>query len=321
MHIFRWDIDKTYLETSFSSFRGLLKTAIETADQKKNVAGSAALLRSLISSNPGCKVTVISGSPTQLRPVLEEKFAIDGVDIDELVLKDNLKNIRRGKFKAVTNQIGYKLPALFQQRRGLGPAVKETLFGDDTEADALIYALYAAGLEEQVDEDTISRVMSAMGTPRDTIQRTLNALRDTTHGAVVDHIFIRVHRGLPIKCYGALGPRVIPVFSWYQAAVILHIAGKLSLLGLEQTAESCVLSGQLSHQQLSWLTQDLVRRGLLDIEHYVRTLKTSDSLAPLIPHLIQTSQDLGGMSQRTVEPQIDYLSFVRDIHEWKPTKH
>ena len=67
MHIFRWDIDKTYLETSFSSFRGLLKTAIETADQKKNVAGSAALLRSLISSNPGCKVTVISGSPTQLR--------------------------------------------------------------------------------------------------------------------------------------------------------------------------------------------------------------------------------------------------------------
>ena len=135
MHIFRWDIDKTYLETSFSSFRGLLKTAIETADQKKNVAGSAALLRSLISSNPGCKVTVISGSPTQLRPVLEEKFAIDGVDIDELVLKDNLKNIRRGKFKAITNQIGYKLPALFLQRRGLGPAVKETLFGDDTEAD------------------------------------------------------------------------------------------------------------------------------------------------------------------------------------------
>ena len=87
MHVYRWDLDKTYLETDFHSVRGLIRSALEPAEAKRNVPGSAALLRAL-SSRPGSRVIFLSGSPTQLREVLERKLELDGVRFDELHLKD-----------------------------------------------------------------------------------------------------------------------------------------------------------------------------------------------------------------------------------------
>ena len=34
-HVFRWDLDKTYLRTEFDSARDLIKSAIETASDKQ----------------------------------------------------------------------------------------------------------------------------------------------------------------------------------------------------------------------------------------------------------------------------------------------
>ena len=77
-----------------------------------------------------------------MRQVLAAKLALDGIDYDEFVLKNNLKNILRGRFRALRAQIPYKLPAMLRSRIG-APAERETLFGDDAEADAIIYCLYA----------------------------------------------------------------------------------------------------------------------------------------------------------------------------------
>ena len=312
MHIFRWDVDKTYLETSFSSFRGLLRTALETAEEKENVPGSASLLRALIRCNTGCRVTVISGSPTQMRSVLEEKFAIDGVEIDELILKDNLRNIRKGRFKAVTNQIGYKLPALFEQRKGLGAKVTETLFGDDTEADALIYALYAHALSGQIGPHEIAQVMHAMDTPKKTIQHTLEALKEAGEGDVVERVFIRIHRGLKMRSFRKLGPNIIPVFSWFQAALVLFVHDRLDADGLMNCLESCIASGNLSSTQVGFLVQDLVRRGALDLATLIEKSQGLDQLNALRVELIQIQNDLGSLQAL---PQLtpDYLGFVNDI--------
>ena len=43
--IFRWDLDKTYLQTDFDSVRALLRTAFEGAEAKRTVPGAATLLR------------------------------------------------------------------------------------------------------------------------------------------------------------------------------------------------------------------------------------------------------------------------------------
>ena len=43
-HIFRWDLDKTYLATEFDSLGDLLRTALQRPADKANVPGSAELL-------------------------------------------------------------------------------------------------------------------------------------------------------------------------------------------------------------------------------------------------------------------------------------
>ena len=46
-HIFRWDLDKTYLRTDFETVRDLIKTALQTPEEKVNVPGAVELLREL----------------------------------------------------------------------------------------------------------------------------------------------------------------------------------------------------------------------------------------------------------------------------------
>ena len=55
MHIYRWDLDRTYLDTEIDSVRGLLRTALESAGEKKVIPGADALLRSLIRHDPDAR--------------------------------------------------------------------------------------------------------------------------------------------------------------------------------------------------------------------------------------------------------------------------
>ena len=120
-HVFRWDLDKTYLRTEFDSFRDLVKSAIETAADKQAYPGATSLLRALGASDEH-RICIVSGSPSQMRSVLAAKLALDGVRYDEFVLKNNLRNIARGRSRALRAQIPYKLPALLESRAGSPPA-------------------------------------------------------------------------------------------------------------------------------------------------------------------------------------------------------
>ena len=73
--IYIWDIDKTYLATEIHSLRGLLAVPFEFAIDKRNVAGTGALLRALRRgvAAPGLTIAnplyFVSASPPQLRLV------------------------------------------------------------------------------------------------------------------------------------------------------------------------------------------------------------------------------------------------------------
>ncbi|MEM9695200.1 MAG: hypothetical protein AAGA56_21840, partial [Myxococcota bacterium] len=145
--IARWDLDKTYLRTDFDTVRDLLRTAVERPDQKRTVPGAAALIRELTDAD--VEIHILSGSPEQLRGRIVEKLRLDGVRYASLTLKPNLQNILRFRFKAVRGQLGYKLPALLRRRCELtsqtdayGALIRETLLGDDAEADAFVYSFY-----------------------------------------------------------------------------------------------------------------------------------------------------------------------------------
>lgn len=312
MHVYRWDLDRTYLDTPIHSVRGLIRTALEHAGEKRNVPGAAALMRALVDRTPDCHVQVLSGSPTQLRPVLEEKLALDGVRVDELVLKDNLGHLRRGRLRAVRDQLGYKLPRLLQSRVGLGPEVQETLFGDDSEADALIYAAYAAAVAGRLDEDALAHLLEAGGAYPEAVSRSVRALRRIEKADAVEDAFIRIDRGLPLASLRQLGPVIVPVFDWSQAALVLHRRGRIDDSGLERVLLACLEEGRRTPSGMAGIFQDAVRRRLVEppgVEAFLRERPSLEHLAEAVERALLRLGTPPRAPGATESP--DWLAFLR----------
>ncbi|HWO26338.1 MAG TPA: hypothetical protein VNO30_46740 [Kofleriaceae bacterium] len=257
-HTFRWDLDKTYLRTEFDSLRDLAKSAIETASDKQAYPGATALLRALRQDDH--RICIVSGSPTQMRQVLAAKLALDGVEYDEFVLKNNLKNILRGRFRALRAQLPYKLPAMLRSRIGAA-AEAETLFGDDAEADAIIYCLYADLLAGRVTLADLERVLVAARTYDDDVNRILALARDVPKADAVRRMFIHLDRRSPPLGFRRFGPRLVPVFNYFQAALVLYEDRVLSARQVIFVALEMLDSGQYEIGNLATSIQDIIRRG------------------------------------------------------------
>jgi len=317
VHVYRWDLDKTYLETDFDSVRGLLRSALEPAEAKRNVPGSAALLRAL-SSRTGSRVVFLSGSPTQMREVLQRKLELDGVRFDELHLKDNLGNLKRGRLRAIKGQFGYKLPALLRGRVGLGQAVTETCFGDDAEVDALVYSVFADAVAGRLDKAAVSRILQASGVYPDRIAQSLELLDQVPTAEAVDRIFIHLDRGMPTGFFEPLGGRVVPVHSWFQAALVLYGDDRLDARGVLAVVREVSRTSGLDTTGIANLFQDIARRGQVPVqalERFSDEVETDEE--DLVEVLAACRRRVGwlGPTSRTRPPQpregIDYLALVK----------
>jgi hypothetical protein len=275
-HVFRWDLDKTYLRTEFDSFSDLLKSAIETAADKQAYPGATALLRALKADEH--RICIVSGSPTQMRQVLAAKLALDGVTYDEFVLKNNLKNVLRGRFRSLRSQIPYKLPAMLRSRIG-ATAPLETLFGDDAEADAIIYCLYADIVADRVSLTDLERVLVAARTYDDDANMILDFARRVPRAAAVRRMFIHLDRKSPPNGFRRFGPRLVPVFNYFQIALVLFGDGVLSARQVLFVALEMLDSGQYERSILANSIQDLMRRGRLERETGLRLVAEANEAA------------------------------------------
>jgi hypothetical protein len=268
-HIARWDLDKTYLRTEFDSFRDLVKTAFERPDQKRTNPGASTLLREMVRA--GIRVHILSGSPEQMRKNLEDKLRLDGITWDSFTLKPNLRNLLRLRFRAMRDQLGYKLPALLRARAsvsgdgegGDGAVWHETLFGDDAEADAYVYSLYADLLAGRVDEEVITEVLKRGRIYEDVVEETLDAIRVIEHGEIVERILIHLERQTPPDDFRIYGPRVVPFYNYLQAAFVLQEDGRLGADGLLRVAVELVTEHRFDGDALARSYYDLARRGHL----------------------------------------------------------
>jgi hypothetical protein len=141
-----WDIDKTYLDTRFSSLRGLLSIPFELAIDKQALPGTVPLLRAL-RRGPGERSAIVplffvSGSPPQLRSIIERKMTLDGVGFDGITFKDQWGLLKRRRPRAIKHQVGYKLLALLLYRLDASAGARWLLFGDDVEQDAEVFRLF-----------------------------------------------------------------------------------------------------------------------------------------------------------------------------------
>ena len=261
-HVYRWDLDKTYLKTEFDTLKQLLRSAFEGAEAKQAVPGASALLRE-VRAGGGARICFISGSPRQMRRVLTKKLKLDGVEFDEFILKPNLRNMLTGRFRAMREQVGYKLPALLAGRAGLPPETRETCFGDDAEADGFIYSLYGDVIAGRVNRRLLEEILDRAGTYDDDAQRAVTLAETLPTSEAVQRIFIHLDRRSPTSRFDRYGARLVPIFNYFQAAMVMHEDGQLSAPAVVRVALEMVDRYGYTIDALRNSLQDLLRRGRL----------------------------------------------------------
>ncbi|HET9955719.1 MAG TPA: hypothetical protein VFQ61_14490 [Polyangiaceae bacterium] len=265
--ITRWDLDKTYLRTSFDSLSDLLNTALESVEDKRTVPGATAVLREL--GEAGGTIHIVSGSPRQMRKRLTQKLELDRVVFRELTLKPNLSNLLRLRFGALRDQLGYKLPELLEAharetRDAAGPALPEVLVGDDSESDAFIYSLYADLCAGKIDSSELSEVLRVGKVREHSARRCLRALQELKRADNVAVILIHLDGQSPPSLFRPYGPRVVPFFNYLQAAFVLLERGFLSARQVVAIAYDFHAHHGFTADVMARSYADLYRRGHAD---------------------------------------------------------
>ncbi len=245
--VYIWDVDKTYLDTQFDTFKGLMRIPFEAAVDKRAFPGTAQLLREL-RRGPGkqsisAPLYFISGSPPRLRAVLEKKMLLDGVEFDGLTLKDPVQNMRRGGFRALKAQLAYKLVGLLLHRREFPEGAREMLFGDDVESDAIIYALYADVVAGRMRGAELLRILQRHRTEYHLAEWVVSFADRIPAVDSVQCFFIHLARAADPERFAAFGPSLIAVHDSLQSTLVLAALGKISSEGAVRVAAAMRESG------------------------------------------------------------------------------
>ncbi len=240
---FRWDIDKTYLATDFESLRRMLRLPFEKGSDKVAIAGAAALIRELTRSaglsGERPSLSFITASPRQIAGPILEKLAIDGIEHDGVVFKDQMHHLVRGRFAALREQVGFKLSQLLAGALVAAPGTREVLFGDDWESDPFVYSLYADILAGRLDEAEALDLLAMCGVHRyygDSVLEALARLAVAESRPRVDFVCILRQRLVPAARLDLFGKRLVWFDDYFECSLRLHLLGLLDEQGVGAVA-------------------------------------------------------------------------------------
>jgi hypothetical protein len=277
--VYRWDLDKTYLRTDFDTLRDLVRTAFEPATRKRSYPGAGTLLREIRATEPAA-IFILSGSPEQMRSVLEAKLRLDGIRWDGFTLKPSLRNLVRGKFRFLRDQVSYKLTALLRSRTNVPPDTDEILFGDDAEGDAFIYSLYADITAGNVDQALLMQIAEAAQVYPEDIPELIRIAARVPRGDTVRRIFIHLERVSSTEGFRDFGRRVCPFYNYFQPALVLLQDGALDAQAVLRVGADLVVAHTFNPEVLVASFDDLVRRGYLSKRVVERILEAEASIEP-----------------------------------------
>ena len=275
--VYRWDLDKTYLRTDFDRLRELIRVPFQKAADKIDVPGVVELIRSLrdCARREGreARVYFISASPPQIGQAIREKFALDGVEIDGIVFKDQLRVLMRGKLRSLREQVGFKLAELLRGRISVPEESAEFLFGDDWEADPIIYSVYADLVAGRLDAAGLEAVLAKVSVDREWRAEIERLLPAVPHRDVVRRIFINLERKTPPASFRAFGSRLVPTFNYFQTAACLYAEGELDSASVARVGRTLIERDGYTREMLENSLGDIVRRQHLAAEAEDRLVK------------------------------------------------
>jgi hypothetical protein len=264
--VFIADIDRTYLATRFSSFREIARIPFESAADKQDIAGMARLFRE-IRRGPGAHsretpLFFVSASPSQLRPVIEQKMVLDGIGFDGTTFKNWSAVLRRMKFSRLREQVGFKLTALLTGRAAFPVGAHEVLIGDDLETDPLAFALYADVLAGRIPVGDLSRILRLNGVGESDADAIVGLRRDLRPGRGVRRAYIRMERHHDPEVFEPYGPGIVGCRGAFQMAVAMWKQGSVSAEGIVRVASDLIHRG-LPGEELGQRLVDLCRRAIV----------------------------------------------------------
>lgn len=281
--VYIWDLDKTYLDTTFESVGGLWRTLREKAFQKRNVPGTGTLVRALRDywkeTHKGVKdfpIFFITASPPQLERKIHDKLNFDGIYPFGLFCKDNFQNLTPGRLWRLTQQVGYKLQALLQLRLHLAEDVRQILWGDDSEADAIIYSLYSDLCARRLEERETRKILNHFKVVGQQVDTILRLLEDVPHQDPVEKMYINLAADTDADYYLKFGRRVLPTYNTFQLALDLFQDQRLSSAQVVNVATDLMNNYGFGVEELEYSLDEMVRRPVLSdktIESILPSLK------------------------------------------------
>lgn len=289
-HVFVWDLDKTYLDTHFESISGLYRTIKEKAFQKKNIPGTRTLVKALtIKGDAYFPIYFVTASPPQMERRIREKLELDGIKPFGIFCKDNLRNLKPGRLRRLNQQVGYKLQALMHLRSRLGPNLKQVLWGDDSESDAVIYSLYSDICARRLQDRSLSHILSFFNVRGEQDEVIQQLLKDIPESDPVERTYINLASDTDPDYYSKFGRRTLATFNAFQTALDLYQEKHISLEQVEFVAIDLKQNYGFTLEELAQSLDDLVYRRVL-IQEEAEKVKDFLSAKMLLPANFQFSR-------------------------------
>ena len=267
--VFVWDIDKTYLDTRIDSIGGIFNAAVERAFAKRNIPGTVTLLQVLskrwLEKNGQTKFPVffITASPPQMEERILEKFNLDDIRPLGCFYKDNLRNLSPKRWWRLTKQVGYKLQALLQLRTKLREDVRQVLWGDDSESDAVIYNLYSDVCSRRIGTQDLRLVLKSLSVTGEQVDRILMLQSEIPENDPVEKIYINLAVDTDPDYYLKFGRRTLPTYHTFQVALDLYQDGRLLIEDVYAIAQDMIYNYGYTPEELIRSFDELIRRAVL----------------------------------------------------------
>ena len=324
--VYVWDLDKTYLDTTIDSIKGLFATIFEKSFSKKNVPGANELIKSLERfrrknfSEQNMPLFFVSASPPQMESKIYEKFELDQIFPLGMFYKDNLKNLVPTKFTFLKKQVGYKLQALLQLRTQLHPEVRMLCFGDDSESDVIIYNLFSDVCARRHTKAQLEKLLEKLGVADIQIEEILRLQSLIEIQDPVEKIYINLATDTDADYYTKFGRRTLATYDSFQIALDLVQDQRLSLEELGSVMEELKSKYSFSSAQMAKSFQDLIRRRVMGlssfemIKNYLieKGLISHSWVCPVVPlreKIVENGHvyELEGLFEPWIRSEINYL--------------
>jgi hypothetical protein len=273
--VFVWDLDKTYLDTRIDSLSGLFQAVVERSLSKKNIPGTAELIQVLAqrytqglrsgASEGVFPLFFVTASPPQMEERIRDKFAFDLIRPVCCYFKNNLKNLRPGRFRLLSKHVGFKLLSLLALRSRLSSQVVQILWGDDSESDAVIYNLYSDICADRIDDGELRDLLRRkFSVTEESVEQILRYKRTLPKWDPVKRIYINLALDTDPEYYFKFGLRTVPTFNSFQVALDLASDSYLTAEDVLSIAEVLVTRYAVTREQVVMSFLDYLRRRPLD---------------------------------------------------------